>query len=274
MATTPTVDLTYFADTGIIRIVITAPVGVNIDTLTRTDAAGSAVPVRTREGLLPTTWPTDTPETDRVLVIEDHEFTLTGTITYHVTGTSSTDPTRPQVSASIILTDDGPNAWLTVSQRPVFDTPVELVTGYEASHPSQTTPHTVIGRTDPLATIGVLGARRGTLTLWCSDYARVRAIMHVYSLGMTVLFRQRQHQGLDLYHLAIDSPQVSPHQLKPGLPIRWQVSVPYIEVNRPGGPLSGSALWTFDQVRDTYASFTTLPAEFDTFDALEVGPLS
>lgn len=250
---------------------ITAAAGVQVRTLTRTDSNGSRIPVRTTAGLLPT----DPGPEESTLVVEDHEYALTGTIDYTVTGQDTT--TGDPVTASATITPTGSagiEGFLTVPQRPTYDSILFMVTGYEESRPSQTTVHPVIGRPDPLVTIGVLGTRRGTLSLFAPTYYYAQQYAHVYSLGMTVLYRQSDYRDLDLYHVATDSVQIAPYQINQGLPIRWEVRVPYVEVNRPGGPISGSPLWSYDRLALTMPTYDAVVAEYATYDALTVGPLT
>lgn len=228
-------------------------VGGTVTSILRNDANGTA-PVRTLDGYLPT---------DSNVILVDYEPALVGPITYTVT-IDGTDYTATTSLAG------NTKPWLFVPIYPQLSVQVPLVTGYDATRASQSTIHEIVGRQDPLVTIGRLAKRRGRLSVFCPDHATAMGVVEVYSLGQVVMLRQATHSGMDMYHVATDV-AVSPLTVDGG-GSRWQVSVSFVEVQRPTGPLLGALGWTFDDVATGYASFNTLVAEFETFDDLTLGP--
>lgn len=217
----------------------------------RTDGNGMA-PVRTLAGDLPDTG---------TIILSDYEAALVGLITYTVTDGTDTE------TASVTLAADLP--WLFVPVVPNYSAQVEMVTGYTAERGSLSTIHDVVGRPDPVVTVGRLGYRRGTLEVWCATYEAAADVVGVYERGQVVMLRQATFAGLDMYHTPT-SLAVEPYPDETGTR-RWRVSVQYVEVTRPTAALAGSLGWSFADVAAGWATFSTLAAAFEDFDALTVG---
>lgn len=201
------------------------------------------------------------------VVVEDYEHALTGTI-YYTAHTASGDVPLGSVAAGQV---DWSGAWLTVPVRPALSTRVDLITDYHANLTSQTTVHSIIGRPGPLATIGPLETRRGEITYWCADYAAVRDVRAMYAHGLVVMLRQ-SHEGLDMFHV-VDEDELTEqhHELRQGFPVRWSLTVPFVEVDRPTGTTQGTLGWSFDDVAQL-SSFDLLTEAYATFYDLETGP--
>lgn len=179
------------------------------------------------------------------------------------------DAAGARTSATTSLTGvDFPQ--MQVAQVPQLRRALQSVTGYTAERATTTTVHQVIGRVDPVVTIGKMRLRTGTLTAWCADHAAAQAIEALAGRGQLLLLRQPDHPGLDLYFsttrttVAPDSAQTERR--------RWSVALDYVETAAPRGDLLGSLGWDFDTVADA-GSFAALRATYATFTDLTVGPL-
>lgn len=217
----------------------------------RADANGTA-PVRVLAGQLPDTG---------TIIATDYEAALTGLITYTVTDGTTTATDSATLDLGV--------PWLFVPVVPNYSAQVEMVTGYTAERASTSSVHVVINRPDPVVTVGRLGYRRGTLSVWCADYAAVREVLSVYERGQVVMLRQPTFPGLDLYHVATGvTAEPYPDETATR---RWTVSVEFVEVARPTAPLAGSLGWSFADVTSGWSTFAALVSEFEDFDALTVG---
>lgn len=251
-----TLNLTPQPSTASVLVQVSLTDGGTLTAVMRTDANGTA-PVRVQDGQLPST---------TSVVVEDNEAATAGEITYRAVVTDG-----PAATSTTTLPNTDP--WLTVPLLPPYSIPVAQVSGYDEARSSHTTVHEPIGRRLPLPTLGVLSGRRGRLELWAADYPAALAIVHVYSLGETVMLRQADHVGLDLYHV-VDAGQitVTPHA-GTDTRRRWAVTVPYIEVDVPTGPASGTLGWSIDDVLAAHATVAEVAEVYDSVDALTVGPL-
>lgn len=220
--------------------------------LTRTDANGVR-PVRLAEGQ---------EITDGTLIVEDGEAALLGAITYQLTSALGAITTATTTLA-------GTKGYrLVPALHPQWATSVPLVTGYDATRTAATILHDIIGRADPVARLGPLRLRRGTLTLWCADYAAVVASLDVYRRGEVVLLRQGDYPGLDMYHVATETQEggYDPEAR------RWRLAVTFAEVAVPRGGLLGSPTWTWDDLAAAYPTWDAVLAAFPTWNAVQIGP--
>jgi len=116
-----------------------------------------------------------------------------------------------------------------------------------------------------------MGTRAGTLEIFAPTYAEAAALESVYASGEVVYLRQPDYPGLDMYHTATRTsvtPQPEGTTIK-----RWLLSVDYVEVGAPTGPLLGAIGWTFDAATALISTFDVARATFTTFNAATVGPL-
>lgn len=224
--------------------------------LRRSDIAGRR-PVRTLPGMLPAA---------SEIVLRDFEAALMGYVSYTATTADGRSWTVGVEQPPQVV----PATWLFAPFSPQNSRRVDMVTGYQAGRSSRSMVHEVIGRPDPLATLGSLGLRRGMLELWAADYPTALQLVDVHDLGEVVMLRQDRHPGMDMYYVhAGGDIDISPHQLRGGAP-RWRVAVPFVEVAYPAGDRMGSLGWTFDSYAT--AQFDTLTADYPTFNALTQGP--
>lgn len=104
---------------------------------------------------------------------------------------------------------------------------------YGAARASATVLHDVIGRADPLPSLGTLKARTGTLDLWCATEAGAHDVVALYGLGKVVMLRDAEHPDLEMYHVATDV-DIQPESQRTD-PWRWVVSVRFAEVYGTAG---------------------------------------
>lgn len=248
-----TITLTPSPASSAIAVSVTA--GPSIVSLVRTDANGSAS-VRLPDGTLPTS---------NGIAIIDYEPAVLGPVTY--VARSSTGAVQ---TATATLGSD--RSSLTIPIAPLYSVGLPLVIGYGATRDSATTIHDVIGRADPIATLGPLGLRRGTLEIFADSYSDLRKIVDLYARNQVVLLRQPDHAGMDLYHIATTVNELLlPEAL---VPRKWAVVVTYVEVAAPRGPVQGTLGWDFDAVTASAPDFDTLTGQWQDFNALTIGPLS
>lgn len=220
--------------------------------LTRTDANGTR-PVRLLDGQ---------EIIDGTLVVEDAEAAMVGPVAYQLTSASG-------AVSQVVTTLDGAQGYrLAPAVFPQFAATLDLVTGYNGERPASTIVHDVIGRPDPVVRIGPFRTRRGTLTIWCDDYAGVSETVSVYARGEVVQLRQPDYPGLDMYHVTTRATE-QPYDEEGR---RWRVDVEYVEVGYPRGPLLGTAGWTWDDLVATFATWDDVLAYFATWNDVQIGP--
>jgi hypothetical protein len=193
-------------------------------------------------------------------IVSDYEAAH-GFISYTVyTGTTTT-------SGSTTLVLDRP--WLTVPIMPQYSETVEVIPQFNSSRATNNTVHRPIGRADSLVVMGKLGDRTGSFEIWCDTYATARKLERVFERGEIVMLRQRV-AGLDQYFTVSDI-SASPYAVNGETGTKWAMSINFVEVRRPLGPLSGALGWTFDALTDQYESFDAVAEAFADFDALTLG---
>lgn len=192
------------------------------------------------------------------LILTDYEA-ASGAVSYMVQ--EETD-TGAQVSTTLVLDD----VWLFVPIIPNFSARVAQVTNYSSSRATNSTVHRVIGRADPLITLGRLGTRTGTLEIWCPDYESARDLEGVFDRGEIVMLRQNV-TGLDMYFTGTVT-SAAPYAPEGENHTQYRFTVEYTEVLRPVGALQGSLGWNFEMLASQYLSFDAVAASFEDFDAL------
>jgi hypothetical protein len=175
---------------------------------------------------------------------------------YHADGTFAT------ATATLVL--DGP--WLSLPVMPQYSARVESITGYGSTRESQSIVHKVIGRADPLVAIGVLGTRTGSLVLWCESLAQARAFERVFDRGEVMQLRQRV-EGLDMYFTVTGLP-LAPYEARGETATRWALTVEYVQVLRPVGPLAGDIGWTWEALAEAFPSWDAVDTAYASWDAL------
>lgn len=224
--------------------------------ITRADVNG-VNPVRLRDGQVPIAG---------AMTVIDAEPALTGPLAYTVTDYAS-------ARADVITSLDGLVGHPVVAavQVPQLAVAPPLVTGYDAGRQSASTVHTVIGRADPIVTLGSTALRVGGLQLFFTDHDAAHAADATLAGPYLYLLRQPTHPGLDMY-FAVSETRVTPLTPPAAAGWRWQLDARYVEVRRPNGPLLGSPGWSWDAVAAGFPTWDALPVVFPTWAALAVGP--
>jgi len=254
-----TLTATANATTAAVLLVVDAPTGATLVALTRTDVNGSR-PVRLLDGQ-------DLDGTG-ALTITDYEPALTGAVGYAVTILDGV--TREDATDTVTFDGTAMLPRLAPAVRPDLGVTLTMVRTYEATRASTTTVHDVIGRTDPLVSLGVQGTRRGALGLFCPTYADARAVEATLGAGEVVLLRTQEFEGLDMYLVGTSS-QVRPFDDETTIR-RWEVVVEFVETAAPLGALYGALGWDYAASLARNATFADSLAEFATFGDLTAGP--
>lgn len=174
-------------------------------------------------------------------------------------------------AASIAVENTIDSPWLMMPIMAQFSTPIRGIYSYDSSRAMSSTIHPIIGRSNPLVTIGKLQSRQGQFDIWCEDYAEAREIEAVFARGEIVMMRQNE-AGLDMYFTA-SSVSTNPYNVN-GEKTRWKVTVQFIETLRPEGFLVGALGWNFDSLATGYATYNDVLATFATYDDLTLGEVS
>ena len=234
-----TVILTAHPATGYNRLTITPT--ADVTRVRRTDANGT-YDVRVLDGQLPHAAPD-------VLTLDDYEAAK-GTSTYAVITTAGT------VSGSIVLALTSP--WLGTPETPHYSAPVASVLTYGAGVVNQSTVHEPDGA--PAIVIVRGGStRRGSMTIQGGSYSTALNLLRLCQQGRTMLLRETQHPGMDMFFMPMNADIIT--SLAAGAASQFDLSVQYIEVGRPTGPLAGAFGWTWDDVPASFDNW------WDVFDA-------
>lgn len=245
-----TFTATWEASTGSVLLEITPTSSVSA--ILRSDANGVAS-VRTLTGTLPSA---------SAIVTRDAEC-ANGSVTYTVVDAGS----GAEETLTVPIT--GPRLGCVVLPETLV-TPT-LVTGYTEQRESSTTVHWIIGRDDPIVSLGPLRKRTGDLTVWCEDYATAREVVAVYAPAEVVMLRQATHVGMDMYHVATGAVRVDIEDANTS-PRRWKVTVPYAEVAIPSDDLRGTIGWDWTDVATTYSSWYEVAAAWTSWADFTAGP--
>lgn len=231
--------LTTDPSTGSNRLTITPTATI---TRVRATGANGTRDVRTMTGQLP--------HTTGDLVLDDYEAAQ-GATTYTVTTAAGT------VSGTIVLALSSP--WLGTPENPQHSAPVRAVMEYGAGAATRSTVHEPDGPYDPIVIVLGGSTRRGTLTVEAGDYPAALALLRLCQRGQTMMLRQLQHAGMDMYFLPMQADILTVRAA--GQHSRFDLSVQYIEVGRPTGALSGALGWTWAELETSFATWG------DVFDA-------
>jgi hypothetical protein len=215
-------------------------------TITRSDPNGTR-PVRTRAGTLPKAG---------TFTITDYEPAITGQIQYRITTATA--------EASAWATLGGMLPRFVMPSIPLFSVEVDNVYAYSATRESRATVHDVVGRRDPIIVQGKLGTRRGSMGIYCEDHGAAMRLTAMFERGQTVLYRQSEHQGMDMYFIPLT---VSPSPASG----RWELTVSYVEMDYPAGDVQSDPDWTFAKLAATGGTFAAVATGYRTFVDLVLG---
>jgi hypothetical protein len=227
-------------------VVLTLEPTESIPGITRSDANGT-VDVRFPAGTFPRTTP---------LTYTDWESSLGTVVNYSTSG----------AAASVMLGSESPV--LVAPLRPALSEVVEMVVDYGAARASLGTIHQVADRPDPLAALGRLATRAGSLAVWVPSYAAGRAVENMIDRSGVVFYKQREHAGLDMYFVSTGTELRSDTESE-----GWILNVAYQEITRPTSPINEAA-WTFGSVSTSFASFRNVTSGYSDFEGLSVNDQS
>jgi hypothetical protein len=216
--------------------------------VTRTDANGTRE-VRTLPGVLPAPAPD-------VLILDDYEAAH-GTATYTL-GTSA-----GTVSAAAVM-DLSAGPWLGLPVTPQFSARVISITGYEAGVESRSTVVEPDGSPFPIVITRGASTRSGSLTLWAGDYPAALALLRLAQRGQVIMLRQAEHAGMDMFFTA-SAASILTLMVPEDKPAVFGVSMDYTEVGRPTAPLSGALGWTWNELKNSFATWADVFAAFETW---------
>lgn len=244
----PTLKATVDKDLAAVRLLVDDRAGVTA--IIRTDTNG------TREVRLP--GHLRLPGIDSGEFV-DYEAALGGRVSYRLVHPDFRD------LVWVDLSGDWQPRFILPAQPNVAMT-VPLVTQYSAARDTGSTFHRVIGRPDPLVVEGQLLTRTGTLRAEFDTLAASAGLEALLRRGKTVMYRQSEHPGMDMYfHVSKFGTEYDPELGA------WTVSVDYTEVSWPTGPLESNISWTYAAVSAAYTNFTELSLAYESYVDLITG---
>lgn len=134
--------------------------------------------------------------------------------------------------------------WLFTPVIPGYSRKLAQVREVTGAQPSTSTVHDgLLGRADPIVIMRPPGTRRGSLKIYAGTYAQALEVLSPLRQATAMMLRQPEHQGLDMYFAATDSDIF--HEEASGQETVFGVTLSYVEVKRPEGPLAGALGWTY-----------------------------
>jgi hypothetical protein len=238
-----TVTITAAPSTRTGAITLTIDTDNPLLALTRADRNGTR-PVRLEAGTLPFTG---------TRTLRDYEPALGGEVQYRASTAFGT------AEVWINLGAQGPR--FTLPALPLLSVGVDTVYDYSAGRSGRGTVHEVPGRPDPIITQARMGTRRGTLSIVCNDHVDLLNLENLLAQGITVMYRQTENPGQDMYFHA-DAVAAVPNAGA------WELTVTYIELGFPAGPVIDSGDWTFADLAATGDTFAEVAETYTDFTAL------
>ena len=224
--------------------------------ITRTDDNGSGT-VRLQAGQVPIAGS---------LTVADFEAALTGTIGYQVRDAAGVYTSATTTLAG--LAPYGPH--LVVPVNPQLRLDLAVVLDNPHVEDANTSFHDVIGRPDAIPTVtGPLNLRHGSMTVRCADYPTSRQLRSLAAAGATLMFRQPDHPGMDMYFAVASLATAKADRTAAGW--YFDVDLSYRETADPVAPLTGTLGWNWGTVRDN-GTWADLRAQLPTWNDVLVGP--
>ena len=245
-----TLILTTDPANGFVRLTITPT--ADVTRVRRSDVNGTR-DVRTLTGQLPHTGVD-------VLELDDYEAAH-GTARYTVTTAAGT------VTASIVLALTGP--WFGTPENPQHSVVVNSFQDYNAGTSTLSTVHEPEGRDiAPIVIVRGASTRRGSLRIEGGSYAAALKILRIFQRGQTMLLRQPEHTGMDMYFVPMNADIVTAlAALKSSV---FDVTCNYIEVGRPEGALSGALGWTWGGLETDFPTWGDVEEAYATWGDVRI----
>lgn len=195
--------------------------------------------------------------------VVDYEPALAGRILYRVRAGAG------EVGQAWTQLDGAELPRFIVPSVPQFAVIADAVHSYRATRKTRAKFHEVINRPGPLVSAGKLAPRTGSMTLTFPTYSALADLQNVLERGQTVMFRQFEHPGMDMYfHAETVAVDARPEEEE------WSLDIGFVEVDFPAGPVLSERGWTFDVLANRYGSFDEVAQVFDTFHDLTVGGIA
>jgi hypothetical protein len=140
-----------------------------------------------------------------------------------------------------------------------------FVTTWDSTRAGRSTPHQVLGRSDPVVVLRHGETRRGTMSMVCPDRLAAKRVEDQLSLPNVWQLRQSDVPGLDLY-FTVESVQIRNIEASSGP--RWDVALGFVEVNWPPGPFTPSNVWTYADVLAAYGDYNAVASSFASYATL------
>lgn len=236
-------DITASPDPVTGTVALSLEASTNVVTLTRSDTNGTR-PVRLPAGALPASG---------TLTLKDFEPALAGQVQYRAYTATE------EASAWVTLGAQLPR--FVMPSIPLYSVEVDTVHAYTATRSARATVHDVVGRRDPIVVQGVMGTRRGVLGVVCDSYNDVMRVETIMKRGQTVFYRQSEHAGTDMYFSPLEV-STAPASGK------WEVTVNYVELDYPTGPVQSDPAWTFQKLASTATTFAGVATDYTDFASL------
>lgn len=217
-----------------------------ITSIGRNDSNG-ATTVRVPPGTFPRTTP---------VTLIDWEASIRGVVNYW------TNAAAGATGTTVTAFTKAP--YLVTPLRPSQSLELEAVGDYSAGRTSLGTVYQVPDRPDPLAALGRLTARTGTLSIWCADHATAALREAVLDMTGVAMLKTPDQAGMDMYFITNGTDKAENEDGR-----SWTLSVDYTEVSRPTSPINSSA-WTFGTVAASYGSFANLSSSYEDFEGLSL----
>lgn len=191
----------------------------------------------------------------------DYEPALAGPVLYRLTGTAAVTGVQEWADLG--------GAGLPrfhLPSIPQFTVPAQAVTAYEYERTSRAVFHQVINRADPLVAQARMGTRVGTLTARFDAYDAARAVANVLERGQTLMFRQVENPGQDMYfHSSRFRVLALPED------DAWEVQISFTEIENPPGNVLTRGGWTFDLLARWVKNFDALGTDYLSFNDVTIG---
>lgn len=228
----------------LLEITLTSPV----TKITRTDANG-VTDVRMKEYQLPSA-------ATGKLIVSDYEA-ANGSNSYTVYTNAGT------ITASAVLTLESP--WFLIPRMPNYSAKVQQLTDYSSSRKSLSVIHEVIGRPDPVLSLGPMGTRQGQLEIWMPDYESASELEDVLNRQEVAMLKQTNPR-MDMYFIpeAVDIVPYDPD----GDSTKYRFTVNFRETKRPTGYLRGAIGWTFAELAYSFRTFNDIAVAYTSLDNL------
>lgn len=150
--------------------------------------------------------------------------------------------------------------------RPNLSMRLEAILEYSSSRETGSTVHNIINRADPVVVFGEHKLRKGSMEIFANSYADLLEIEAIVGTGQTLLLRQTENAGMDMYFYGVRTEQMV--LFRPSDPSKWSLLVEFVETAYPYDYLLGTYGWT---IADALARNATILEELTEFPLISDG---